>query len=78
MREFFIQMLAKQAGLPKVPETQQEFFQLLANNSTLKDDFKKIEDMGLIKRGPDGNLNIIDQTRVDNLVQDFIMKFLKK
>jgi hypothetical protein len=77
MRDFFIKMLAQKVGLPKVPETQQEFFTLLSNNPTLKEDFKKIEEAGLIKRGDDGNLNVIDQARVDSLVQEFIMKFLK-
>lgn len=76
MRDFFINMLAKKAGLPKVPESVDEFFQMASLNPQFKEDLRKVEQMGIVKRGDDGRLNIIDQDKVDQIVQNFVMNFL--
>lgn len=76
MREALINALLKQAGFAKMPQSQQEFFNMVADNSKFKEDLKKVEDMGIIKRGEDGNFNIIDQDRVKNIVQSYLFKMI--
>lgn len=76
MREVLINALLKQAGLPKMPQSQQEFFAMVANNSKFKEDLKQVENMGIIKKGEDGNFNVIDQDKVNNIVRNFLFKII--
>lgn len=77
MREFFINMLAKQAGFPRLPKDQKEFFNMAAGDAKFKEELHRLEGMGVLKRSEDGTLNIIDQDKVNSIVQNFIMKMLK-
>ena len=73
MRDLIINMLVKQAGLPRIPKDQKDFFNMIAGNTQFNSDLRKLESMGVLKRNDDGTLNVIDQNKVNNIVQNFIM-----
>lgn len=77
MRDQLIQMLAKQCGLPRIPKNQKEFFEMVAGDAQFQKDMHKLEEMGVLKKGEDGNLNIIDQDQVKGIVQKFIFGLLR-
>ncbi len=76
MREALINALLKQVGFAKMPQSQQEFFDMAANNSKFREDLKKVEDMGIIKRDENGNFSIIDQDKVESIVQGYLFKMI--
>lgn len=76
MREFLINMLVKQAGFDHVPKDQKEFFQMVSDNPQFQKDLSEVERLGIVKRGEDGTLNVINKDKVDGIVSNFIMKML--
>lgn len=73
MRDLIINMLVKQAGLPRIPKDQKDFFNMIVGNAQFNSDLRKLESMGVLKRNDDGTLNVIDQDKAKNIVQNFIM-----
>lgn len=65
------QTLVKMAGLPKVPNNPNELFEMVANNPKFKQDIQQAEQMGILKRDSQGNLNVLDQDKLKNAVQSF-------
>lgn len=78
MREMLMNMLAKQCGLPGIPRTPQEFVNFFMNDPQFSSDRKKAEEMGILKRGDDGSLTIIDQDKMQDAVMFFVKQFFRR
>lgn len=78
MREALINMLAKMAGFSQIPKNQSEFMKVVENNPQFKAELQKVESLGIIKRDENGVLNIIDQDRCNNIIQNFLGNLFKK
>ena len=73
MKDLIIKMLMQRAGLPRMPKDQKDFFNMVANNPQFKRDLDRAESMGILKRNDDGTLNVINQDKVNAVLQDFLM-----
>lgn len=76
MRDFLIKMLAQKVGLTNIPKTQQEFFNMVANNSTFQNDLKKAEDLGYIRKDDSSGSYVINMDKVDGFVKNYISSLL--
>lgn len=77
MRDAFIQLLCKQVGFSHVPQSQQEFFQMVSDDKQFGKDMQKAEQMGILKRDANGTCNIIDMDKTKDIIQKFFMGMLK-
>ncbi|MBR1734190.1 MAG: hypothetical protein IJ730_01875 [Alphaproteobacteria bacterium] len=77
MQNPLFQALVKMAGLPKIPQTPQELYNMVANNPQFQKDFKAAEQAGILKRDSQGNLNVLDQNKLNSVVQGFLMNMFK-
>lgn len=75
---FIVEAIARKLGIPKIPETPKDFFDLFSSNQSFKNDLEKLEKIGIIKKGDDGTPNIIDQSRVNDIVKNYISQMLTK
>ncbi len=77
MQNPLFQALVKMAGLPKVPNNPKELFEMVANNSQFRKDFQAAEQAGILKRDSQGNLNVLDQDKLNSAVQNFFVNMFK-
>lgn len=75
---FIIEAIAKQLGIQKIPETPKDFFDLFSHNQSFQNDLKKLEKIGIIRKGEDGIPNIIDQSKVNDIVKNYISQMLNR
>lgn len=73
MKDLIIKMLMQRVGLPRMPKDQKDFFNMVASNPQFKRDLDRAESMGILKRNDDGTLNVINQDKVNAVLQDFLM-----
>ena len=77
MQNPLFQALVKMAGLPKVPQTPQELFTMVAGNSQFKKDFQAAEQAGILRRDSQGNLTVLDQDKLNAAVQNFFVNMFR-
>lgn len=77
MQNPLFQALVRMAGLPKIPQTPKELYNMVANNPQFKKDFQAAEQAGILKRDSQGNLNVLDQDKLNTAVQNFLVNMLK-
>lgn len=75
---FIIEAIAKQLGIQKIPETPKDFFDLFSQNQSFQQDLQKLEKIGIIRKGEDGIPNIIDQSKVNDIVKNYISQMLNR
>lgn len=78
MRDLLISWIAKQVGFNTIPKTQKEFFDMVASDSKFSEDLQKAESLGILKKGEDGTLNVVNQDKVNEIVQNFLLGLFKK
>lgn len=77
MRNFLIQMLAQKAGFSNLPATPTEFWKMVETNSCFKEDLQKMENLGILKRGENGSLNVINQDKLNGMAKAMLSNIFK-
>lgn len=77
MQNPLFQALVKMAGLPKIPNSPQELYNMVADNPQFKKDFQAAEQAGILKRDSQGNLNVLNQEKLNSAVSIFLANMFK-
>jgi hypothetical protein len=77
MQNPVFQALVQMAGLPKIPQSPQELYNMVINNPQFRRDFQAAEQAGILKRDSQGNLTVLDQDKLNTAVQNFLVNMFK-